>query len=248
MVSRPRCCCHAACRYQSKKAAAAASDDMDPELRVVMLGGRDNEGASGMLQLMTRGRTCHGDGGPWKLCICCTVTLLQWNTPDACGLAQRRGAWVAPGHAMTGALPVMAVAMLSKHQESYFRSMASICVLHKGYRRRSSPYKGLVNIVDCHGFCQIPSWADEHQPHRHMRHNEACPCKKQGPSCSCPCRSQTKPLQEACDGCGRHGFCWVHGWAPGHWGRPHLQPCLATAGRAAPGEEHEQIPACLQQC
>ena len=71
MVSRRRRCCHAACRYQSKKAAAAASDDMDPELRVVMLGGRDNEGASGMLQLKSRGHTYHAGGRAHTIVIRC---------------------------------------------------------------------------------------------------------------------------------------------------------------------------------
>ena len=76
LVLQSRRCCHAACRYQSKKAAAAASDEMDPELRVVMLGGRDNEGASGMLQLMTRGHTCHSGGRAQTIVIFCMVTLL----------------------------------------------------------------------------------------------------------------------------------------------------------------------------
>ena len=35
------------CRHQSKRAAAADSDNMDPELRVVMLGGQENDGAAG---------------------------------------------------------------------------------------------------------------------------------------------------------------------------------------------------------
>ena len=36
------------CRHQSKRAAAADSDNMDPELRVVMLGGQENDGGAGV--------------------------------------------------------------------------------------------------------------------------------------------------------------------------------------------------------
>ena len=77
LVLQSRRCCRAACRYQSKKAAAAASDEMDPELRVVMLGGRDNEGASGMLQIKSRRRipVMRVDWAQ-TIVICCMMTLL----------------------------------------------------------------------------------------------------------------------------------------------------------------------------
>ena len=76
LVLQSRRCCRAACRYQSKKAAAAASDEMDPELRVVMLGGRDNEGASGMLQIKSRRRSCYAGNWAQTIVICCMMTLL----------------------------------------------------------------------------------------------------------------------------------------------------------------------------
>ena len=74
----------------------------------------------------------------------------------------------------------MAVAMHMKHQESDLRGMASFCVLHDGIMRQKGPCKGLVKIVVCRGLCQRPFAAHQHQPHRHMRLNEACPCSKQG--------------------------------------------------------------------
>ena len=55
--------------------------------------------------------------------------------------------------ARTGAaLPMMAVFMHMKQQESYLRSMASFCVLHDGYSRQQGSCKGLVRTFDCHGF------------------------------------------------------------------------------------------------